>query len=181
MSRHSNSAVEAVAALRLAFDETFAQPIHHPDKENLEAMLLIRAAGEAFALRSLQIGRLARIGLVVPIPSRIRELLGICAIRGTLTPVFDLAALLGFDAGNARPSWTVLTRGDSPVAFAFDQFEGQVEIRRNSLHRHQDMQARPHVSEVLRIDGGIRDVIDIPALLETIRQRARVINPEKES
>lgn len=99
----NTAATDQLAALRRSFDEAFAVPPRLRE-EGLEHLLLIRVAGEALALKTLHVTGLVRIGRILPIPSRIPELLGITGIRGTLVPVFDLAALLGFHPGERNPA-----------------------------------------------------------------------------
>ncbi|HUQ94027.1 MAG TPA: chemotaxis protein CheW [Bryobacteraceae bacterium] len=178
MNGYSASANGRLAAMRRAFDGAFAAParLHEAD---LEPLLLIRAGGEALALRSLHIARLARTGRILPVPSRIPELLGITGIRGTLTAVFDLAALLGFSSGGAQPLWLALTRDETPVALAFDQVEGQIAAPRTSLYE-QPSAACEHIRQVAHIEPTARAVADIPAIVETLRRRAGLINPDKE-
>ena len=175
----NTATTDQLAALRHSFDEAFAVPPQLRE-EGLEQLLLIRVAGEALALKTLQVTGLARIGRILPIPSRIPELLGITGIRGTLAPVFDLAALLGFHPGGAQPRWLALTCGETQIALAFDQIEGQIAVSRTSLYEHQASSAREHIKEVARMDHAVHAVADIPAIVEAIRRRAGLINSNKE-
>ena len=105
MSEGAVVEVHALAQLRAAFDETFAVPPR--SREELESVIQIRVGSEVFAIRTGHIGGLMKSRKIVPLPSRIPELLGVSALRGSLIPVFDLAALLGIPAGASRPSWLV--------------------------------------------------------------------------
>jgi purine-binding chemotaxis protein CheW len=177
---NGNTTTDQLAALRHSFDEAFAVLPPQLREEGLEQLLLIRVAGEALALKTLHVTGLARIGRILPIPSRIPELLGITGIRGTLAPVFDLAALLGFHPGGAQPRWLALTCGETQIALAFDQIEGQIAVSRTSLYEHQASSAREHIKEVARIEHAVHAVADIPAIVEAIRRRAGLINSNKE-
>ena len=179
MSGYSGNAAGHLAALRHCFDEAFATPARLRD-ESLEPLLLIRAGGEAVALRSLHITGLARTGPIAPVPSRIPELLGITGIRGALVPVFDLAALLGFPLSGAQLRWLAFTGGETPVALAFDQIEGQAAVAGADIYNHQASAARALLKESARIEFNPRAVVDIPAVVETIRRRAGLIKPDKE-
>ncbi len=170
---------ERLAALRRAFDEGFAAPPQAPE-ESIESLLLIRVGGEALALRSVHITGLARIGRILPVPSRVPELLGIAGIRGALAPVFDLAALLGFPRGVAQPRWLALTRGETPAALALDQVEGQIKVARAALYGDQASPTRTYIREVARIGSALRAVADIPAVLEAISRRTGLIGPDRE-
>lgn len=175
----NTAATDQLAALRRSFDEAFAVPPRLRE-QGLEQLLLIRVAGEALALKTLHVTGLVRIGRILPIPSRIPELLGITGIRGTLAPVFDLAALLGFHPGGAQPRWLALTCGETQIALAFDQIEGQIAVSRASFYEHQASATREHIKEVARMEHAVRPVADIPAVVEAIRRRAGLINSDKE-
>lgn len=168
-------------ALRRSFEEGFAS-LPRPQAEGVESLILIRIAGEAFTVRRLQTAGLARNAQILRVPSRIPELLGVTAIRGTLAPVFDLAALLGLPSGGVQPAaqtrCLALNRGEPLVAFAFDEIEGQAEISCADFFDYQESPARACIRQLVRIEDTVRVVADIPALVEAIRQRAGLINAD---
>lgn len=184
MSSDSTGATDRLKALRRSFDEAFAVP-PRLDAEGRESMLLIRAAGEALAFRSLDIAVLARMERLLRVPSRIPELLGVAANRSNLVPVFSLAALLGLDAGSGQTKWIAVARGEPVIALAFDQIEAQADVRHGTLrHRNasadQSCPGSEYIQQLLRIGSVLRAVPDIPAIAEAIRRRAGLINQEKE-
>jgi chemotaxis signal transduction protein len=161
-------------ALRSAFDESFALPSR--SREDQESVIQIRVAGEVFAIRCSQTAGLLKSRRIVPLPSRIPELLGLAALRGSLLPVYDLAALLGISRGVSAPSWLILAPGDTPIGLAFDGFEGQ--------HVPDWLSGEPserqYVGQLVRIGPAVRAVLDIPGLADAIRKRAGLAEPAKE-
>ena len=131
-----------LADLRSAFDGSFAAP-PPAQSENLLSLIAIRLGSETLVLRTDQITGVARCRRITPLASRAPELLGVTGMRGVLVPVFSLAAMLGLPR-NEKCSWLALAHRESPVALAFDEFEGQIEIQRTCLcddagattHRH---------------------------------------------
>jgi chemotaxis signal transduction protein len=164
---------QALAQLRSGFDQGFAAAPR--GSEAHEFVILIRVAGEVFAIRPCDIAGLVRSRKIVPVPSRTKELLGVTALRGALIPVYDLAALLGIPPGTGGLSWLVLAPGDTPIALAFDRFEGQ-QIPEWLSERSE----RQHVRQLVRTGSTIRAVLDVRGLAEAIRKGAGIKEPAKE-
>ena len=166
--------MDGLAALRSAFDQTFvAPPRSRPERD---PVIQIRLGGEVFAVRAAHIAGLVRSRKIVPLPSRIPELLGVSALRGSLIPVYDLAALLGIPPAVSGPSWLMLAPGETPIGLAFDGFEGRQEPEWLSGEPGE----RQHVHQLVRIGSAVRAVLDIPGITEAIRQRAGIAEPAKE-
>jgi len=164
----------ALEQLRSAFDETFAVPFR--SREDQESVIQIRVGSEPFAVRPGHIAGLVKSRKIVPVPSRIPELLGASALRGSLIPVYDLAAMLGIPPGVTGPTWLILAPGDPPIGLAFDGFEG-----RQVPEWFSDEQGeRQYVRQLVRIGSAVRAVLDIPGLAEAIRRRAGLAEPAKE-
>lgn len=155
--------------MRRAFDQTFASA---PSLEaaDLISLFAIRLSGERFVLRMDQIHGIARSRPIVPVSSRISELMGIAGMRGALVPVFSLAALLGLPR-TEECAWLAIIQGDSPMALAFDALERRMEIRRTSLYEDASP-ARRHVRQVAQLGNEACAVIDVPSLVAVIRKLA---------
>jgi chemotaxis signal transduction protein len=159
------------AELRAAFDDSFAQPAVARDRD-VESILLIRVRGGRFALKAIQIAGLAATGRILPIPSRIPEMIGVAGVRGKAAPVFDLGALLGMPASDAHCRWLALARGETALAFAFDEAEGHAVVAREDLQVFQGAAAGDQLRQVARIGDGAYPVIDIAAVVANIQRRA---------
>ena len=127
MSEAPVADMPAVTRLRSAFDEIFAVPSGGGDDR--EPAIQIRVSNEILVIRTGQIAGLWKPRKIVPVPSRVPELLGVAALRGSLIPVYDLAALLGIPRGAGSPSWMVVVPGEPSIGLAFDGFEGQQVAR----------------------------------------------------
>jgi purine-binding chemotaxis protein CheW len=154
------------AALREAFDRGFAEAPRTGLAEQVD-LLALGLAGHPFAIRLAETAGLFSDRKVTPTPTSIREFRGIAGIRGALVPVYDLAAVMGH-ASVARSRWLLLAR-EAPVAFAFDDFEGQLRLDSEAVAPHQD-QTREFVREVVRLPVP-RPVIHVPSVIAALSRR----------
>jgi purine-binding chemotaxis protein CheW len=163
------------AELRRRFDESFAAP-PAARAADLERLLLLRIAGEGYALALAEVAGLAAGRTITRIPSRIPEVLGLAALRGIIFPVLDLAALLGHGGSGGQPRWLVIVRGLEPLALGFDGFERYLELPRAELHgvASQDPAAsRSYVHALARARDQLWAVLDLASLSETVRRKER--------
>lgn len=162
---------DRTAALRQAFDESFAAPPPQGSQELVD-LLRIRVAGDPYAIRLRDITGIVARRKVVPVPGGTPDLLGTAGIRGGIVPVFALGLLLGYGQAAEAPSWMVLCGPDEPIALAFPEFEGYARLPQSSIHLDDNLRpARQHVKEVARIEAERRPVISIPLVVATIRNR----------
>lgn len=157
------------AALRREFDASFARPATTaaPDMHDL---LAIRIAGQPYALRLRDVTMLVGRRKLVPVPSASPYLSGLAGVRGAIVPVFALAALL--DHGEAAPAtqWLVLSgAAREPLALAFDELDGHLRVPGAAIVSASAPE-RPLVREVVRGDGPVRAVIDVPLAVARLRR-----------
>jgi purine-binding chemotaxis protein CheW len=164
------STVATAAALRRHFDEGFAAPAGRP--EPLEDFLAIRVGSDPFALRLSEIAGL-HVGVkIVAVPSPAAPLLGIVGIRGTMAPIYDLAALLRYPPATSS-RWFVLARAPQPVGFAFELFESHLLVPRGSLAESGGEDAGTggpgqHTRGAVRGAGAPRPIISLDSVLAMI-------------
>jgi hypothetical protein len=120
------SAVDRAAELRAAFDASFAAAPSAPPPQHRD-VLRVRAGGVAHDLALAQVASLHASVRIVPVPSPVRELLGVVAVHGAVVPIYDLAAVLRCGAGPGGPRWIAIARGGE-VGFAFDAFDGLARV-----------------------------------------------------
>jgi chemotaxis signal transduction protein len=165
------SMVGTAAALRRLFDESFAARAASIS-ERLEGLLAIRVGSDPYALRLSEIAGL-HVGVkIVPVPSPAAQLLGIVGIRGTMAPIYDLAALLRYPPA-ANPRWLIFARGPQPVGLAFGTFESHLQVSQSSLANSNDEDAGKgvivqHMRGTVRAAGALRPIIHLASVLEMI-------------
>jgi purine-binding chemotaxis protein CheW len=167
---------ERAAALREAFDQAF---VAAPSgiTASTQAFLAIEIGGDKYALRLSEITELVADKKAVPLPSQSPDLLGIASFRGTLVAVYDLRILLGYPAAGSSPRWLVRVAQDIPVGLAFDQLDGYLDLPPEVIAPATGTEPmRQYLPETLTADDGVRSVINIASVLETIKQREQTSN-----
>jgi purine-binding chemotaxis protein CheW len=157
-----------LAGLRDAFDLSFAEPPASGEGA-LEKFLAVRVAGARHVFRLAEVNEVAADRRVTPIPARISELRGLTAVRGRLTPVYSLAALLGesADAGSSR--WLVVV-AQAQLALALDRVDGYVLGRPDDIVRAAG-NGTGKSFETLRRDETSFGILSVPSLVERIETR----------
>jgi chemotaxis signal transduction protein len=172
------------AQLRQAFDLSFALSPSQVSLE-FEDLLMIRVAGEPYAIRLLDITEILRDRSVVSVPAATPDLLGLAGVHGGIVPVFCLSSILGYGPDSGSPRWIILCGSEEPIALAFSNFEGYLRLPSSALHADDEFRAAHehvnYVSQVAVTSDGVRAVISIALILASIRKQISPHRPTKES
>lgn len=173
----SLSAADAdkLGQFRRAFDRSFAEPAVQLTQTTVR-LIAIEVAGKPLAMEASQIAALAKVKRVVPLPSRIPELLGIAGIRGGMVPVFSLAALLEIES-RSNPQWLALAKSDTAIALAFDALTGQVEVAASDIYPEEVEGRIAFVRRLVRIGAEVRPLLDVFRVAEGIHKKAGLPEP----
>lgn len=162
---------DSAAALRQAFDRSFAEP-PSVDAAALHDLLDLRVGSARYALPVTDLSALMADTKITPIATPVPALLGITALRGTMLPVYDLGAVLGV-APEPAPRWIAVAAGRTPVGLAFARFEGHLRVRADSIVS-EVRSGSPHVQQVVRLDGGHSlALVSVASVLDAIADRVR--------
>jgi len=159
----------SVAALRQAFDRGFAEAPSDVAR-NDEELVGLQLGGDGYLLPLAELSGLVVGRRIVALPSVAPAFLGVVGIRGIVTPVYDLGALLGYPRGESSPRWLAISK-DPRVGLAFDRFVGQ--LRRPRTDAPSERVTSAHVREAVRISGVIQRVIDVRSVLAALATNAR--------
>jgi chemotaxis signal transduction protein len=161
------------AELRSAFDRERIAPFFSGSDE-LENFLAIRVSKDAYALRVSEISSLIADKKIVELPTSVPELLGLAGVRGTLIPVYDLAALLGYSKEKDELRWLAVCGTEDSIGLAFHEFEGYLRIPRASVCAVEPNEAeRTRLTHMVRGLEVARVVVSIPLLKATIQERCQ--------
>lgn len=160
---------ERVRLLRDGFDRAFGAPFAAAGADRAD-FLAVRVAGDPYALRLSELLGLAADKKIVATPSRAHAMLGLAGFRGAVTPVFDLARLLGYPASGA-PRWIALAGERLQVGLAFEVFEAHLRVEGAALIA-ETASDRPGLRGALRDAGLTRPILHFPTLLSIIEGRA---------
>jgi chemotaxis signal transduction protein len=157
-------------ALREAFDLSFAAPPPVALEER-DDLLMIRVAGDRYAIRLREIGGIVGKRPIVAVPAAAEHLLGLAGVRGDVLPVFSLASILGHSETEA-PAWMVLC-GDAPAfALAFAHFDGYTRVPLSRMSADTETRnVSPHVSHVLTTDEGMSAIISVTRIITALRKQ----------
>lgn len=155
--------------LRAELDDSFGRP-REPVRPAMTELLAIRVGEDPYAVRLAEVRALVADRPITRLPSPLPELLGLCAIRGAIAPVYDLAALLGRGADRSRsPRWLLLAQHRELVALAFDALDAQVLIPTAEIATP----ATGRSGGAVLVQGLLRPLISIATILEALEQRVR--------
>jgi purine-binding chemotaxis protein CheW len=172
--RLSNRAAE----LRLAFDQSFAA---RPSLDTAPpaSFLGIRLAGQPYAIRLSDIAGLFADKAITRIPGPEPALLGLAGFRSAIVPVYGLHAYLGHKA-TTTCRWLAIASG-APIALAFDGFDGHLRLSRDAiLPTADDRPGRRFVLEFAQAGEVVRPIVNLPSVLEAIKNRPRDVGATKE-
>jgi purine-binding chemotaxis protein CheW len=170
---------QKLSALRQDFDRSFAAAAGGPQPSQLDFVAIV-VGGDAYAIRLSDVQSLHADRKLVAAPSLLPELLGVCGFRSVLTPVYDLAQLLGYGAGLAA-RWLVVAQGPAPIAFAFGAFDSHLRVSLESVSAPEVSSGSPSaVGGAVREQGITRPLLHLPSLVEAIAQRIKALRPSQE-
>ena len=145
-----------------------AAPAAPPETEPLQ-LLLFRLGRELFAISLAAVDEAVEVSSVERVPDMPEAMLGVCDVRGTLTPVYSPTGVLGAAPTVARAEEGVmllLRFGPRRVGIAVDDVEDVLALDARSLRQP----ALPGVTDgivlgIARVGRELVAVIDPAALL----------------
>jgi len=166
---------ERAGALRREFDASFGASVAG-DRPRVEDFLMLGVGGDPYALALIEIAGLHRDWRVVPMTSEAPELVGVAGNRGTLVPVYDLGALLGYPSDPVA-RWIVTVRSPR-LAFAFARFDGHLRASTQAVSTRQG--GSIPMRGTLSVAGLPRPIIDLTAVADAISRGGRAKGPARE-
>lgn len=153
--------------LRDAFDSAFARLPETADDQRAR-LIAIRIGGEPHALRLHEIAGVFADRVISAVPSRSRALLGIAGVRGSVVPVFDLGALVGYPARGTKLRWLVIAARQR-VGFAFESFDGYFAVAPTAIVRARE--GSTHVDEVARVGDQLRPIVLLDSVIAALGRK----------
>lgn len=171
MTPQSSPAPFQLDAIRKAFDDAFAAPPPQPPRDAAD-FLVIGVGGAPYAIRLADLIGLEANCQIVPMPTDRAALLGLCAVRGQLVPVFDLGQVMGLRQV-APPRWVALHRSSGLVGLAFEALEGSQRVPLEDVHALEVPPAQARwARETIVIGSRLIQVVDIPLVVSHLRREA---------
>jgi chemotaxis signal transduction protein len=166
----AESMARSAADLRREFDAVFAAP-PRVVSEQTEALLVVQVSqGWRAALRLAEVGGIYECPPILRVPGGAAEQVGIVGLRGKLTVVFSLAAVLGRKRGVEPNRWLALWSGDRSVGFVIAEFDGYARVARERIRRRGvDGVDTTSMEELAELEGGTYPVVNMSALIAKLR------------
>jgi purine-binding chemotaxis protein CheW len=140
-------------------------------------LFCLEMAGERFALEAALVHEIVRLPVITPLPGAPPYLLGVCAHRGEVLPVVDLARLMGRGEARAgtRSRMAVVRVDGMVVALLSDGVEGLTRIKASLLEPAPvgaTQRGAEYLAGVSTDPLGTFSLLDLRRLVQTARTRA---------
>lgn len=145
--------------MREEFDLSFARA-PQLEKPGVIDLLQIHVAELRYAVRLSEVAAVHAERRVVAVPTHDPRLLGLVGLRGSITPVFDLALVLGH-AKTKDPRWLLELRSAKPCALALAGLHGHLRLPSEQLTSGTG-------DATALTDAGPLPVIDLSAVYEEV-------------
>jgi purine-binding chemotaxis protein CheW len=170
-----------VAAMRAEFDRSFAEAPATQAARGVRLLLIKDGAGRSYALRLDHVSAIVGDRRVVAVPSPVPGLIGVAGIRGGLVAVYALTELLGGERGTAPSRWIAVCPAVEPVGLAFAEIEGQEQVAAAAIvSAAARAESDDPIQDLAQTQGGLRPIVAIPILLDSIRRRCARVRAGKE-
>ena len=129
------------------------------------------SAGEqSFSIEINQVREIRRWSPVTALPHSPQEVLGVMNLRGSVIPIYDLAARfgLGKTPENPRNVIVVAMHGNKTVGLLVQAVSEILSVPRDQIQETPDIRsetARQSITGVIPIENGMTRVIDLGAVL----------------
>jgi purine-binding chemotaxis protein CheW len=141
------------------------------DTSKSEVEFVTFSAGEqSFSIEITQVREIRRWSPVTALPHAPQEVLGVMNLRGSVIPIYDLAARfgLGQTPENPRNVIVVAMHGGQTVGLLVEAVSEILSVPREQIQETPDIRsemARQSITGVIPIESGMTRVIDLGAVL----------------
>jgi chemotaxis signal transduction protein len=173
----SSFGLDRLEELRRSFDQSFAEAPRE-GAEQFEDLLCLRVSGDAYAVRLSETSGIYVDRKVVRLPSPVPELLGMTGFRGSVIPVFDLGASLGYALTSDAGRWLLLVGTIEIVGLAFQEFDGHLRTTSHDLASQETSEPRrQHIREVVSAGGIMRPIVSLASVIQAVKRRVASAGP----
>ena len=145
------------------------QMLEDPSKSLVE-FVTFSAGQQSFSIEITQVREIRRWSPVTALPHAPQEVLGVMNLRGSVIPIYDLAARfgLGQTRENPRNVIVVAMHGGQTVGLLVEAVSEILSVPRDQIQETPDIRselARQSITGVIPIENGMTRVIDLGAVL----------------
>ena len=145
------------------------QMLEDTSKSQVE-FVTFSAGEQSFSIEITQVREIRRWSPVTALPHVPQEVLGVMNLRGSVIPIYDLAARfgLGQTPENPRNVIVVAMHGGQTVGLLVEAVSEILSVPRDQIQETPDIRsemARQSITGVIPIESGMTRVIDLGAVL----------------
>ena len=146
------------------------QPLDDTSKSEVE-FVTFSAGEQSFSIEITQVREIRRWSPVTALPHAPQEVLGVMNLRGSVIPIYDLAARfgLGQTKENPRNVIVVAMHGAQTVGLLVEAVSEILSVSRDQIQETPEIRsemARQSITGVIQIENGMTRVIDLGAVLQ---------------
>ncbi len=146
------------------------QMLEDTSKSQVE-FVTFSAGEQSFSIEITQVREIRRWSPVTALPHCPQEVLGVMNLRGSVIPIYDLAARfgLGKTKENPRNVIVVAMHGGQTVGLLVEAVSEILSVPRDQIQETPDIRsemARQSITGVIPIESGMTRVIDLGAVLQ---------------
>ena len=140
------------------------------DEADLE-FVTFHAGGQSFSIDIRHVREIRRWTPVTPLPHAPDEVLGVMNLRGSVIPIYDLAARFGLNRTPESPRNVVVIamHGSQTVGLLVEAVSEILSVGRDRIQETPDVRsdtARQTITGVITVDEGMTRVIDLAAVVQ---------------
>jgi purine-binding chemotaxis protein CheW len=133
------------------------------------------AGGQSFSLAITQVREIRRWSPVTPLPNAPSDLLGVMNLRGSVIPIYDLAASFSLPPTTESPRNVVVVamHAGQTVGLLVEAVSEILSVDRSQIQDTPDIRTenlRRSITGVITVDDGMSRVIDLGAMLQGARK-----------
>lgn len=130
------------------------------------------AGGQSFSINITHVREIRRWSPVTPLPNAPLEVLGVMNLRGSVIPIYDLAARFGLPPTQESPRNVIVVamHGSQTVGLLVEAVSEILSVPRDRIQDTPDIRsenARQSITGVITIEDGMTRVIDLGAVIQT--------------
>jgi purine-binding chemotaxis protein CheW len=148
-----------------------------PDTRSDAEFVTFQAGGQSFSLDISHVREIRRWSAVTPLPHAPREVLGVMNLRGSVIPIYDLAARfgLGNTPENPRNVVVVAMIDNQTVGLLVEAVSEILSVARSQIQDTPDIRSestKQSITGVIPIEEGMTRVIDLAAVIQSKGRQA---------
>jgi purine-binding chemotaxis protein CheW len=129
------------------------------------------AGGQSFSIDITNVREIRRWSPVTPLPHAPSEVLGVMNLRGSVIPIYDLAARFGLPETieSARNVIMVATHEDQTVGLLVESVSEILSVARDQIQATPDVRSetvRQNITGVITLEDGMTRVVDLGAIVQ---------------